>query len=433
MRSVYDVIIVGAGAAGLMSAHLLSKLKLKILIIEKNTVCGKKLSITGNGRANLFNLNTDVYDYNFNSREFIKSLLEKYDSAYLIRLFRELGVIVKNENGYVYPVSDQASTVVEAFLNSIKNKAEIVYGTQFKAVDYSDKEGIFEIRTDRANYCGNICILACGGLSGPKATLSTGDGYYIAERLGIRTSKRYQALSSLEANKRMFFPDAGIRIEAKVKLISGDELLQEEQGEVQLNRGSISGIPVLQLSEEAARSLERREKPYLMLDLLPYIEEKDFENLIKDRIDRFRSEPDLNISEFLNGLSNSNINEIQLRRFNFDKSKKIKEITYAELLRLCLSYKNFRIDIAAAADFQKAQATAGGVSLSDMNRSFETKKYKGLFIIGELLDVNGRCGGYNLGFAWISAAAACDFIKSSYLQKNGGMNNDQYFSDKNKA
>ena len=217
------VYVAGGGAAGMCAAVYAARNGADVTIIEKNTRLGKKLSVTGNGRCNLTNLDMRPEYYNKAAEGRMKTWLSLYGPEETIRFFKSIGVIVKSEDGYIYPVSGQASTVVSALENELKRlKVKVITESQVKAVKRDESDGSsYLLITNKDKYRADSVILALGSLSGAKSTMSTGDGYYICKQLGMDFKDTYPALVGFKCEADDVMPDAGVRAKAKISFSLG--------------------------------------------------------------------------------------------------------------------------------------------------------------------------------------------------------------------
>ena len=375
----------------------------KVCIIEKNDCLGKKLSMTGNGRCNLTNLNMSEDCYNAAARSRMKDWLGTYGAEDVICFFKSLGVVVKSEDGYIYPVSGQAKTVVDALKNEIKRLGvEVVYKEQLKSVAGLD-DGSLEIVTDKSRYQADRCIIAVGSLSGVKSTMSTGDGYYICKKLGMTIKDTFPALVGFKCEEDEYLPEKGVRCDARISFILGSEVLSSEQGELQITSDGISGIPVMQASRDVIRFVEEKKPVYAAIDFFPDYDENDFACLKKDML---RLKDERTIEEFLLGFANQGVTDMILARMKISKTMKMKNISDSFAECILDSYRNLKIKIEGSYGYQASQVTAGGVSIAEVGSDFSFNKNRNIYVIGELLDVDGRCGGYNLQFAFTSGSIA---------------------------
>jgi len=375
----------------------------QVCIIEKNDCLGKKLSMTGNGRCNLTNLDMREDCYNAASRSRMRDWLQTYGSEDVICFFKSLGVVVKSEDGYIYPVSGQAKTVVDALKNEIQRLGiEVVYKEQLKAVNGLENDKV-EIVTDKNRYESDKCIIAVGSLSGVKSTMSTGDGYYICKKLGMNIKDTYPALVGFKAEEEENLPDKGVRCDARISFILGSEVLASEQGELQITSDGISGIPVMQASRDVIKFVEEKKPVYASIDFFPDYDEEDFLSLKKDML---RLKDERTVSEFLVGFANQGVTDMILGRMKLSKSMKMKNISDSMAECILDSYRNLKIKLKDSYGFAASQVTAGGVSIAEIGNDFSFNKNRNIYCIGELLDVDGRCGGYNLQFAFTSGSIA---------------------------
>lgn len=376
----------------------------KVTIIEKNDCLGKKLSMTGNGRCNLTNLDMRSECYNLSSRDRMAGWLGTYGPEDAICFFKSLGIVTLSEDGYIYPVSGQARSVVSALVNEIGRLGiEVIYKEQFKGVRTLGTDGEIEVVTGRSSYRADALIIAVGSYSGPKSTLSTGDGYYICEKLGMSIKKTYPALVGFKCKEGEVMPSQGARCRANVSFVLGSEVLASETGELQLTADSISGIPVMQASGELTRLLSEGKPVCAVIDFFPEYDDDEFDALRKEMISL---SDDRTLEEFLVGFANSNVTDMILSRMKLSKSMKMKNISQSMKECILDSYRSLKIMLGADCGYQASQVTTGGVSLGDVAQDLSYIRDKRIFVVGELLDVDGRCGGYNLQWAFTSGSIA---------------------------
>lgn len=392
---IYDVVIVGAGASGMMCAAALCRnKKLKVLILEKNDRLGKKILITGNGRCNLGNLDNDIKYYHSSSNlHSFKEALQKNKYNH-IDFLKNIGILVLQEDNRLYPNSMQALTVCKSFERYLKNKVDIKYNYDVTSIGKKDSVYIIndEIQTKKL-------VIATGGKSYPK-TGSTGIGYELLKKMGHKITKTYPSLTSLKTNDKYIKDLAGIRANVEVKLIVDNKNIDSQTGQLQFTKNSISGICVFNLSRNISKYLADGKKVSICIDLLPYF---------NDAYNYLKKFPDYKIQEALSCMINNKL-AIVISKKTRSYDKLVSDISDNELKNICNMIKELSFNIIDTGSYDVAQVTNGGASLDEFNDDLESKKQKGLYAIGEILDVDADCGGYNLTWAFTSALIVANSI-----------------------
>ena len=387
------VCIVGGGAAGMMAAIIAAREGVAVTVLEHNEKTGKKILATGNGRCNLTNLYQAASCYHSQERNLAWEVLEQFDVQKTIRFFSELGIYTKNKNGGLYPSSMQASSVqelleMEARYQKVKIKCR-EHVTEIQVLQAAAKP-VFQVKTETWSYESDAVILACGS----KASAiegADGSGYTLAKSLGLKVIKPLPALVPLKGKGTYFTKWAGTRVEGKVILKAGAQILDTAEGELQLTDYGISGIPVFQLSSQTARLLDSGVPVSVELDFLPDFDEKGLEEFLKRRENAC---PYKTQRELLTGLLPKKLADV-LSEGKTDRKTLVQRI------------KRFVVEIKGTKAFDMAQVCSGGVSLTEINpKTMECRKIPGIYLAGELLDTDGICGGYNLQWAWSSGACA---------------------------
>lgn len=402
------VVIIGGGAAGMVAAIKASRNN-EVTIIEKNKNVGKKILITGNGKCNYFNDDFAVKHYNSKNLELLDEVITEYNKEKVLDFFDKIGVIPKVKNGYYYPLSNQAVSIQNILLTELKlQKVEMKTEEIVLAIEYKNKQ--FLIKTDKNIYKADKVILATGSKAGFD-TIYDDIGYKIAASFGHTIIPVLPGLVQLKGKANYFKEWSGIRCDAAISLFIDDKLVREEIGELQLTNYGISGICTMQLSNYAVPAINFKKDVQVKINFLNSLNiktEKEFINFINKRNSKLK---DRTLDELFDGIVNYKLVNLILKLVgikNNNKLETIKEETLKELAKLFIA---FPLRLNDFNSYKDTQICLGGVSLNEVNlANFESKKQEGLFIIGELLDVNGDCGGYNLGFAWLSGILAGESI-----------------------
>ena len=383
-----DVIVIGAGASGIV-ASLKASEKANVLLIEKNDKCAKKILITGNGKCNYWNKFINSSKYNTDNKEVLDSILNKKEETY--EFLCSLGIYPKIINDYYYPHSLTSASIKEIFERNLKKKVKIMYNSN--VLDISKVNDKFIVTTDEKKYMCDKIILATGSKAAPK-TGSTGDSYKFLNSFNLKINPVLPALVQLKANGLKEI--SGLRVEASLKLFIDNEFIKETKGELQITDYGISGICTFNLSNIASISLNKNKKVKVFINFF----EQDFKSFIENY------KLDLTLEEALESIFNYKLMYLFFKKANVDKDKKIKNLTLDEKDRLSNIINNFELEITETNDFDSAQVCTGGLSLNEVNPKTLETKIKGLYVVGETLDVDGECGGFNLAFAFITGYIA---------------------------
>ena len=445
-----DCIIVGGGAAGMVAAIEAKKAGAKsVLLVEKQSCLGKKLSQTGNGRANFTNLSMPIAAYRSNHPECIPPFLAQFNSKDSLEYFKSLGIYPKFRGDYVYPYSDQAKSLVQCLENTLhKLGVEICLQHRVEAISWTEKEGFFlkgkkllpkggfdssfpkdnfsvstlasgskeknrkkekhkkeKIEWEEKEFSlqGRKLLIASGGLA-MEALGASGEGYEIAKSLNHSVSPLFPSLVPIYSREDYVKLWAGVRVDVRAELYKEQDLIFQDEGELQCTDYGISGIIVFQMSRLVHRLLEEKAKFSLELSFLPKFEEEEAKNYFLKRKELLEKEKG---DAFLLGLFPEKLSQVLYERTDFPLKQRIQEISDQKILELCQLCLHFPFHPERIGDFQRAQCTAGGVNLSEIFiPEFQSKKNPNLYFAGEVLDVDGICGGYNLHFAFGSGILA---------------------------
>jgi len=357
----------------------------RVLIIEKNDILGRKLLATGNGRCNLTNVSCP-------------------DAEETIRFFSGLGLLTRTEEeGRVYPYSEQAAAVREALIGELNNlKVIIRCGIEVKAVEKAEGSG-FRIITEGDSLYSDAVILSTGGKAGPQYG-STGDGYRFARAFGHKVVSVRPSLVQMVSAEPFFKSLKGVRAKGRAVLCRTDQAsgcgqaVDREDGEIQFTEEGLSGICIFNLSRSYVRG------DYIKIDLFPDFDGEALWEILTKRAEALKGR---SLTEFFTGIMHLKLVPVILNLLSLDGDRKAASLTDAELSEAVRLLKGWEIPVTGTKGWKEAQVTAGGVDLAEINRdTMESLYVPNLYFTGELLDVDGKCGGYNLQWAWISGLAA---------------------------
>ena len=396
------VAVIGGGASGMMAAVTAASEGARVILLEHKDRIGKKILSTGNGRCNFTNIHQEPICYHSEDPLFPWEVVERFNAQAVISFFFQLGVYSKNRNGYIYPNSDQASAVLDAFRMELDRlKVEIRTGVECREIR-PGKKG-FTVLTDQGPVRADRVILCAGSKAAP-TTGSDGSGYDLAKKLGHRILPVLPALTALKCEEKFFKSIAGVRANGSVSIWSGGECIAKDTGEIQLTDYGISGIPVFQVSRYASKLLYEKKETDAVLDFMP-----DFTKTQTDAFLRARAKtrPDKSAEMFLIGLFHKKLCDLWIRLSEIPRQRKAGELTEDEIARLTSLIKEFRVRVRETNPYDKAQVCCGGVDTREVNpETLESVYVPGVYFAGEILDVDGMCGGYNLTFAWASGYVA---------------------------
>ncbi|MDD7176590.1 MAG: aminoacetone oxidase family FAD-binding enzyme [Lachnospiraceae bacterium] len=428
-KDCWDVIVVGGGAAGLMAAIHAARGGASVLILEHMERPGKKLLMTGNGKCNF----TNEAFFNFDKSQdetgyeqyyhgacpaFVLPAIKKFNLTSTLNFFEDLGIVpVKRRGGY-YPAGGQASGVLAAMLMEcgrlgIEIACEIgirsirrAEKTDISRSDFSTEQNIpFVIETKSGTYIARRCILATGGKSYKKSG-SDGSGFLYVEHLGHRIQDLVPALVPLQSDLAFFKKVAGIRAEISAKIYIENEMQASESGELQLTDYGISGICIFQISYLASQALARQQSVCVELDFLADKTEDETVDLILERT-KSKYASGKTMAQCMIGLFNDKLGVALLEESGIVPTQMGRELTREQAVQLMKKIKHFSVPIRATRSFEQAQVTAGGVDTAQVVAdTMESKLVPGFYFAGEMLDVDGICGGFNLQWAWSSGAVA---------------------------
>ncbi|MBR2377518.1 MAG: NAD(P)/FAD-dependent oxidoreductase [Clostridia bacterium] len=398
---VYKAIIIGAGASGMVASIELGKAFKgeNIALVEKLSRVGKKILSTGNGQCNLSNANISSENYHSLNGEFYSYAIENYGAKSLIKFFNELGVLTTVEEDKIYPLSKQASSVLDA----LRFKIESLNVATFldSKVEKITKDDLFSVYLSNGQVLkGENVIVSVGGKSA--SHLGTdGSSYDLVTSFGHKITKLYPSLVQLKTDKAKIKGMKGLKLKANAKVVVDGKVIKERDGEVLFTDYGVSGNAIFYLSSYAVDK-----KCEISLDLAPSL---STEELIRFLNEKKNNCSYLNLENFLSGIINNKIASAVLRNSGFDLSNKVREVFVEKIVK---TIKNYTLEVVGNTGFDNSQVTKGGIDVSKIdNVTLESKIVKGLYFAGEVMDVDGDCGGYNLQWAFSSAMAVSKSIK----------------------
>ena len=393
---MYDIAIVGAGASGLVAAISAKRENpsLKVALIEALPRVGKKILATGNGRCNLTNYNLKKGCYS--NYSFASFALNEFSPRKITEFFESIGLMCFSDaEGRVYPMSNAASSVLDCLRLEI-GRLNIDAVTETAVTDIKKKDGIFIINSDIK---AKKVIISGGGKSSPSQG-SNGSCFALLKQLGHRITELYPGLVQLTVKEDFVKSLKGVRVKtARLSLYVDSRLMDSSDGEILFTDYGISGIAVMDISRTASRL-----GGICMIDLLPKLDNDD---IVKFLIDSGKRNPNAQIQEILVGLMPSAVGKAVVRRTGISPASVMAGLSKKDFGKISYQIKNFSLTVTGTKGFANAQITVGGADVKQFNReTMESLKVSGLYCAGEVLDVDGVCGGYNLQWAWASGLLA---------------------------
>ena len=394
-----EIIIIGGGASGMAAAIRASEQPdCHVTLLERQARAGKKLSATGNGRCNLTNRNADVSHYHGADPGFAKPALTAYPPERVLEFFAGLGLRTVTEyGGRVYPLSDHAGSVLDVLRLGLE-KPNVTVLTGAPVTELRRESARFRVITPENALTADRVILACGGCAGSKLG-GVMDGYALAAALGHSRTALYPALTQLRTAPD--YPRAlkGIRVEATARLLQGGRALAEERGDVLFTDVGLSGTAIFELSRYAAGKQELTAELCLM--------DEPEAALVDDLRARRERWPVLEANRILTGALQSRLGQMLCRYAGISGGAQVRDVSDEQLRALADALRSFRLPVTGVSGFETAQVTAGGLKTSEFDpNTLESRLAPGFYACGEVLDIDGDCGGYNLQWAWASGLLA---------------------------
>lgn len=408
----YDVIIVGAGASGLVCAcqTMMNNPNLHILVIEKESVAGRKLSAAGNGKGNLTNLAFERKYFVSDTADILDAWYENHSSEEIMQFFQNLGIILYEKNGYVYPLSNQGKQVTKHLVTKCMDLGvSFLYETTVTSVVKQKELYLVDAQNVDGALCHYSCqniVLATGGIASPKLG-GCNIGYEIAKQFELSNVATYPCLCPVYVNDQNLKAAKGVRLDGIVSLRANGTVVYSEQGQIQFNDDNLSGIVIMNLSGLLNKDKSLYQEDF-SIDLIPQYDWNQLYSFFNEQLTNYPSET---IYDMLCGLMPANFVNYILKRLRIINEERLSNISQKQWNRLTSTIKKLTFHPVYRESYEKAQVTGGGVSLQEIDvHTFESKVYRNMYLTGELLDVYGWCGGYNLSFAILSGIAVANKI-----------------------
>lgn len=399
------IIVVGGGAAGMTAGIVAGRNGAEVVILEQMNRVGKKILATGNGRCNLTNENIDISRYHGRNPRFAMNALKQFNAEQAVQFFEYMGISCKVEDGgKVYPWSDQASSVLDVLRYEIERlgiKERVEAGVRSI---HPGKKGFKVLLRDGKELKGDRVIVAAGGKAAPNLG-SNGSGYGLVIPLGHRLVEPFPALVQLRLGAPFLKALKGVKFIGSAAVGIDHKELRREMGEVLFTDYGISGPPIFQLSRKAGEQLQSGRKPWIEVDMFPGHSREELSNLLRIKLG-YQPQKPLDFS-FV-GLINKRLIPVILREAGIEDIKKqCQSIKTDEFENIVNILKGWRFQVTGTNSWPDAQVTAGGIDVNDIDPgTMESKLIPGLYFAGEIMDIDGDCGGFNLQWAWASGYIA---------------------------
>ena len=390
--------IIGAGASGMAAALAAAENpEVEVLVLERQSRVGRKLLATGNGRCNLTNLHALEGGYHGESPDFPKEALTRFSPEETLAWFRSLGLYtVAEPSGRVYPYSDQANSVVDV-LRLAMDKPNITLVTGFTVEKIRREPEGFTLSSREDSYFCHKVIVACGGLAGSKLG-GTMSGYQLLGKLGHRSTRLRPALVQIKCGWGGVVGLKGVRANCHVKIFRDEALFAQSTGELQFTEMGLSGPVIFEISRDVCFGKGDWEA---RLDFLPEMSPAELEAMLLERKQR-----NFPMEELLTGILHNRLGRVLTKAAGIG-GRQAGDLTREEIGQVCRTVKDFDIPLTEPLGMDSAQVTAGGVLTENFDpQTMESRLVPGLYACGEVLDVDGDCGGYNLQWAWSSGRCA---------------------------
>lgn len=404
---IYDVIVVGAGAAGLMTAIQAARLKLRVLLLDSREKIGAKILMSGGTRCNVTNFKVSERDFNGGNPRAIRNILSAFSSEKAVQFFEELGVtLIREEGGKYFPSTHSAKTVLDSLVNEVK-KSGVLLETGKKVTRVVKEEDDFEVSGTGFRYRAKTVVLTTGGLSYPSSG-SDGTGFEISKSLGHSLIPTSPALTPLLTDDLDLKKLTGLTLPVVLSLFIDGKKELEYTGSFLFTHFGFSGPAVLNMSRHWLR-IESGKERSLYCNFLPHLTEQEFSDRLIRHIEKH---PAQSVCNALLQWFPERFVEIYLKKTGISPETHLNQLKRTDRDKITRSFFHFELSVSGVYGYTKAEVTAGGVSLEEVDtKTMESKRAPGLFFAGEILDVDGRIGGFNFQWAWSSGTVVAKGIR----------------------
>lgn len=393
------VAIIGAGASGLVCAIEAARKAHQVTVFEKNSKVGRKILATGNGRCNISNENITLSRYHGEAPHAAKEALRRFDTSAGKAYFRALGLEMREgEEGRLYPMSHQASSVVDMLLHEARSLG-VHFVLECEVLQIEKKGTEFVVHTKEQKHSFDACVIATGSVAMPTLG-SSGSGYGFAKALGHNVIEPYPSLVQFISNEPHLKEASGVKMDAGVELYIDNQKRQSVQGDLLFTAYGLSGSAILDVSRAASKAFVEGERVHVVLDLLPTLSREALTSLLQKRMSIAKEK---SLSLWLEGIIPKKLAHFIIQNTKLGHIKEASMLGAKEIKKIVFALKALRVDICATKGFESAEVCAGGVDVRELDaKNLMSQKMKNLYFCGEVLDIDGDCGGFNLHFAWAS-------------------------------
>lgn len=391
--------IVGAGASGLVCAIEAARKGHAVFVFEKNSKVGRKILATGNGKCNISNQNITLDSYHGEAISGMKEVLKRFDTFTCKAFFAKLGLEFREgEEGKLYPMSHQASSVVDLLLHEARSLG-VHFFLENEVVAIEKKEGHFVLHVKEQTHLCDACVIATGSLAMPNLG-SSGSGYAFARAFGHQVIEPFPSLVQCVCEEAHVALASGVKMECVVELFVENQKVQSARGDLLFTAYGLSGSAILEISRKVSLASVRGEKTHVVLDLMPTLSKEALQSLLQKRVATAQGK---SLSLWLEGMIPRKLALLIIHHEKLLHVKEASELSAKELKKLVFALKALRLSVTKTKGFESAEVCAGGVELRDIEtKSLQSRRVENLYFCGEVLDVDGNCGGFNLHFAWAS-------------------------------